>query len=504
MSYCTECGYSLPINSFFCPNCGMKLGPNELRPEHESSATENTSSGTSFHAEKVQNQAWRAPEQQTEHIYGYQRQTLPPAPNRTTKKSGSATAIIVIASIVVVLAVLAFLILTLGGGKGTYVGYWESREVDTGNGYEDELYGNDIKGLIALQLNEDGTFQMHLSFSGVDDEFGTWTESKNGLILSFDDGSEELYYINKMLIMEFSGYDYRFVRTDGSIVGAGNEVSGGHNKGLQGNAISGHVGDSEFYVSITGAEHFLDIDNEPAIRVYYEFTNNSEYSCSSWYSLGWNAKQDGEYLEETYAWEDVDVYANDTCYIRPGMTIQCCVEFRYDEDDGSIELSFFGYDSGESGGVVTATYVPGVFPGAPPAISYAQIEDPEWTKKLESSGSFEDGAFDVAVVDAKLAEDYFGDAAIRVYYEFTNNSSAPVSMDMATYCYTYQDGFSMLPTYAMEDSETDENFYKEIAPGETIITSCLFTLRNSISNVEAEIESAVNHDAVGETYIIKK
>ena len=52
-------------------------------------------------------------------------------------------------------------------------------------------------------------------------------------------------------------------------------------------------------MTVVGAEQFVTYDDEPGIRIYYDFTNNSEYTTSSWMELDFDTEQDGVEAEYT-------------------------------------------------------------------------------------------------------------------------------------------------------------------------------------------------------------
>ncbi|NLV86427.1 MAG: DUF5067 domain-containing protein, partial [Clostridiales bacterium] len=128
--------------------------------------------------------------------------------------------------------------------------------------------------------------------------------------------------------------------------------------------------------------------------------------------------------------------------------------------------------------------------------------DPVWALSISSEGLL-DGMYYVSVLNAELLDDADGNPAIRVYYDFKNNSEDTISFHSALYIRSYQDGISLSQSYLTNASETDENIYAEIASGETIRASAVFKLRNETSAVEANVEAYTSYAAVGQTYNIK-
>lgn len=520
MSFCTECGFRLPDGAAFCPNCGNKLGTSagQTAPE-EAARTDNNvvtdreqaSAETAYDPAPVQEAQHPDKRPGTDTYYGYPSSSGADAAAQARKNSSKA-AIIVIASVAVLLITAAVLLMKVVGGN-RYAGYWETDEIDIGYGYEDEIFGYDVEGMFGLQLNRDNTFVMISAFD-YGSFTGEWRKTDRGLILVSDDNSLELGYERGCLIMEDGEFKYRFERSKRSIDNpslkpgayAGGGTPAPTETPVGGNTVvagSGDVDNGEYYISIIGAENFSDIDGKSAIRIYYEFTNNSAHSMSAYSALGFTAYQDGSELEYAYSWDDADVYPNDGLNVRPGMTIQCCEQFEYNPKGGNVEAAITGWDSGESGGTVKATYVPEDLPGAPASYVFPVVKDPEWTLRLDDEGDLNDGKCHVAVKEAELIQDFYGKPAIRIYYEFTNNYGYETSMYESCYPYAYQDGISLQTTYDEMDSETDENYVRSIDSGETVTASIVFSLRNETSSVEAEVEEFATYFAIGQTYKIR-
>lgn len=554
MAFCTECGSKLPDDAVFCPNCGKSMAstaknesiaPSEIIQEEiktieyaAPAAAEAKPEPTAFQTSGVyvaptqasysapaqgtyappeqnayvppQNnyappyQGGYAPQPQNQYnqpnSYGYQPyQGMPP------KKSGGKTAIIVISSVVAVIIIAIVLILALG--KDPYVGYWETVSVDTGDGLTEDYYGTSIVGSLSMQINSDGSAYLASAYNTEVYE-GTWEETDNGIEISANDETHDFEYEDNQLIMTEDGETFYFEQVDGDI----NNPSVPHGSSADTSvdtsteetsgtvAGSGYVGDGDFYISIVGAEDFTDIDGEPAIRVFYEFTNNyyDDYSSSAYDMLSYYATQDGYDLDQTYSSDDYSVANNIYYNIRVGLTMQCAAEFKYDPYGGSVDFGICDYYDGESAGAVYASYVPGSFPGAPAPYVIAPIDDPQWTLGLPTEGALD--SFYVAVTDAEQTTDADGNPAIRVYYEFTNNSTYSTNLYTELYIYTYQDGVSLDQAYTYEESETDSNFYSDIAPGASINTSCVYVLRNQSSPVEAEVEAYTDYAAVGQLF----
>lgn len=562
MAFCTECGKQLSDSAVFCPNCGHKRSVPSEAPEEEQridaqAAPAESPEDTGENAEKETNSPaeaekegktaespeaepapepegnrWSAGSTRTESSYGYNtygnNNLGYKSHDEIAKKNNSKAAIIVIATVVVLLAVAIILFISLSKGED-FVGYWESEEVDLGTGFDDELFGRDVKGMFGLQLNEDNTYRLLSAFNS-EIVSGPWKETDSGIQLQNQMESITLSYKNRQLLLQVGGYTFALEHSDGSIdnptlpagkyAGSGNElpdapdsssgvpvpddgqkpVSPSGSPSISG---SGEVGNGDFYISVVGAEEFTDTEGDPAIRIYYEYTNNFDFPETAYNTIDWEAVQDGESLEFAYSWDDVEVYNNDLLSVRPGLTVQCCVQFKYDPNGGTVDASFFGWSAGKSGGRVLASYVPGQLPGAPAPYEYEPIPDPEWTtSELDSEGYLDNGKCYVEVTDAKLIQDSYGLDAVRVFYRFTNKYNEPVSFYSATTPIVYQDGIGLPESYAEISAETDDRANDPVEPGQTVEVSCVFRLRNNTSSIEAEVEGVDTYAAVGQTYKI--
>lgn len=522
MAFCTMCGKKLPDDAVFCPNCGHRI-------VQTGDPSGSTYEGSESHNDDIPGDQARRPYEDRGEEYRQpsdvpdRRQYGPSAdPNiyRSAANGGApasgknehTAAIIIICSVVFLLLVAAAVFFIGRNRNSEYIGYWESTGVDFGGGtvYQD-MYGQDINGLIAVQINRDHSLSLISAYEdGI--STGTWEKTSTGISAQIND--DQIYFVfdkdsDTLSLTDGSSYRIIFERADGSItdstIDAGSldeqddpMESDGTTDTVSG---SGTVGDGSYSISVIGAEQFTDVDNDAAIRIYFNFTNDSSYTISAWNALDYYARQDGKKLNEAYTWDDVDVYGNISRSVRPGITIQCCCEFCYDQDGGSVDFTIFDYDLGEDSGSVTATYVPGQLPGAPAPFTAETIDDPQWTLALPAEGTLDDYYY-VSVTDAQYIEDYYGDPAIRVYYVFTNNSGQSAAMCDVLLPYSYQDGISLDSDYPAVQLDTDDNFYQYVESGESITASYVFLLRNDTSPVEAEVEAYYTYDSVGQTYAL--
>ena len=463
MAFCIECGFQVPDTSAFCPNCGTGLSKSE--------------NNQSSYSDTPQSSEYTRPDDATYEQPASQ-EYVPPGqtvemPNDTGSQSGIYQA----------------------PAQYSYQNPTQS-SYEAPNTYQTPVtpppHQASTSGYQPQSTYYSPTPQAGMGYAPVSEKK---SGSKAGLIIGI---------ILGVLVLVAAYFVIQAInapKTNGSSSGTLHTptitIPSQNPSAIQG---SGYVDSGDYFIAIVGAEEFTDIDNQKSIRVYYYFTNLYEYPQTPYSVLEIEARQNGKLLDYAYAWNDVEEYYNEGCRIRTGVTVPCSREFKYDPNGGTIEISIYGWYDEEDGGVVNASYSPGALTGVPIPYSYTLFPNPSWTLALPSEGYLDDGDYYAAVVDAELIDDYAGNPAIRIYYEFHNYSGSPDSLYYALYPITYQDGISLFVSSASVESETDLNFKKEIPSGQTIRASAVYELRNVTSNVEAEVEAGYTYDAIGHTF----
>jgi len=245
--------------------------------------------------------------------------------------------------------------------------------------------------------------------------------------------------------------------------------------------VTAELGD--YTVTVLGAEAFEDADDAPALRVYYDFTNNSDMVVSAWGQLSFYVEQDGYELNDTYdhAEDDVDEYGNDMLNVIPGVTIRCIAEYTYKPDGGVVSFTMEEWDTEET---LVVEIDPQNLSGRPGALEFPTIDEPTWTQDMPLMATLDD-AYDVEIIDYEVVEGYDGDI-LRVYVDFTNNSDEATSLWLETYYMALQDGVELEYDFAVESVEEEENASLDIEPGTTITCAITYELRTD-SPVEVMI-----------------
>lgn len=144
----------------------------------------------------------------------------------------------------------------------------------------------------------------------------------------------------------------------------------------------------------------------------------------------------------------------------------------------------------------------------------ADLADPDTDTTQDSEDSTEDnseeaapsdsgelGEYTVSILNHELTEDYKGNPAIRVYFDFTNNSEDTASFYVATSVTAFQNGIELDKGYSTNNGvEEDDNNLKEIKPGATLKCALIYILDDDSSPVEVEVTELISWD---DTMLVK-
>ncbi|MDO4733446.1 MAG: DUF5067 domain-containing protein [Bacillota bacterium] len=256
--------------------------------------------------------------------------------------------------------------------------------------------------------------------------------------------------------------------------------------GLATAAWSNKSGD--FVLTVVGAEKFIDSDGDDALRIYYDFTNKTTYTTSlvdeildEIYSQG------GVELEYTFTnyGEGVPEEYNRMLNIRPGVSIRCINELKLQSEE-AVSMVCEAPNLDEP--ILEYEFDLAALPGVPAeGLPMATVAEPEWIASWPSSGTY-DEEYHVAITSSEFTEDLDGEKLLRVYIDFTNNSSEADSFGYAIYeLRAFQDGVQLEMGQVSSDKKVPEsaNYYTDVEPGQTISVAAEFEL---ISESPIEIE----------------
>jgi len=217
MAFCTECGYKLPCDAVFCPNCGTlivaaKISGNEVSYEKESKDIgteycETSACNTGANLVSVPNNPYNMPSD-----FGY-----PPSLEMKPKRKNGLFMAIVISAVVIIIALAGFLINNAKDEDNPYVGYWESAAIDNGAGELTDIYlGNNVAGLFGIEINNDGSAYIASAFN-TEMFKAQWITIAGGIEVT--DGNEiyELTLMNGKLLLNNEGQYIVFEMSDKDI-----------------------------------------------------------------------------------------------------------------------------------------------------------------------------------------------------------------------------------------------------------------------------------------------
>ena len=245
----------------------------------------------------------------------------------------------------------------------------------------------------------------------------------------------------------------------------------------------------DYYVEFLGAEAIeADDDGEPALRVWYRFTNGSGVVICPLMALSFDAEQDGEWMHSGFLYEDVEESENELLGVAPGCDICCTKLYQYDPAGGTIEIKVSNwYDEG-----VLYTLDPAALPGAPTV---------DLTPGYSSDDTYLDDCDDadenLEILEAEIVENWNEAPCILIHCRFTNHSDEALSFFTHYDVYALQDGIGLHQSYSPDAyTEEQDNYSAEVAPGDSVDFAVVYELRS-----DSSIAFAVRELFGGDSYL---
>lgn len=197
--------------------------------------------------------------------------------------------------------------------------------------------------------------------------------------------------------------------------------------------VSGTVNGLDY--TILGAAHVQDPEAGDLIAFYFDATNTTDELRALW-TEGFDASQNGEFLECVFEAEDVPEAFYVNFNFVPGRTIRAAALFAFDPAGGKVSFRISSYQ--DKGSTLFYYADPEALTGAPetpfafdsdPSLPGMFKDLPEATENV----SFED-------VEFFTCED--GSSAMRYFVRFPNDSEEDANY-MYHYCDAYQDGVEL-------------------------------------------------------------
>ena len=444
--------------------------------------------------------------------YAPQNGYAPPAAPKQPKKGGKKTGLFIGIGVAVIAIIAVLLIVLLGGGGAAK----DDPNLGVYNCVSYEVLGVSTKAngeWIELKAKNKATVSI------LETEFdGKWALEGDALTLTMTGVDYEGTLSNGVIEIDLFGLVYTFAK-DGAVVATPAPTStpspavdekpeeGGDKADAPAEETLAPAEDIpafepigaewiDFAVTVMGAEYFEDIDGNDAIRVYYDFYNNSNMTLEPWWELDVAVTQNGadcEYTVDNYE-DDVPEYGNEDLALRPGAANRCIGEYLMNPNGGAVTVQI--YPSWSDGTPLIAVFDPQNLPGRPAAdFQIAAVTDPQWLSDRSDLGVI-DGEYEVYIDSAETLEGYDGEQLMRVYFDFTNNSAEPCSFFWACNVSAYQDGVELPTGWAPGTVAEDDNYYNDVQPGASIRVAMIFEYRSG-SPVEIEINNTTGEGGIG-------
>lgn len=239
-----------------------------------------------------------------------------------------------------------------------------------------------------------------------------------------------------------------------------------------------------FEISVLGAERILGRSDVPAIRIYYQYTNNASYTAKAINDLDTGVTQNGETIDTVFAADDIPEDYYKELYVRPGATIRCTTVRELADETSPVTFTVGDYVTKES---IEVEFDLANLPGAPAeAFEITPMTDPQSLAGLAAEGTL-DEKYAVKITGVEKTEDRSGNPALVVHYSYTNNSDEALRFISAVKAKVFQDGIQLdegIPSDVKDPAYKMKNEKCEV--GQTVEVDMYFELR-STSPCEVEV-----------------
>lgn len=385
-------------------------------------------------------------------------------------------------------------------------GYYKATESIGADGKREDMSELEALGMAYyLVLEADGTGYMEM--------FGEKTPLQwDGSTIRDDEGNiSGFHYADDQIMLEGESSKMIFVRLTDEQLADYQENGSGSIEDILGGLIDlfgsgedttvyveteGMIGD--YAVRFVGAEALKDAEGKDALRVWYDFTNQSaEVVTAGTLNIDAEQGEDAEYMAWTYIDSDVSVPEDETDYlaVAPGFTVRCAMLRSYDPAGGEIAIKAYNWD-GEG---VVYHLDPANLPGAP-ADAFTYGEAVEGVGYMDGVPAADDA---VELLGIERVKDWDDEDAVLIRFRFTNIGSSEASFGMARDNYALQDGYGLESAVYMDGAEEEqENVWTDIAPGESVEVALAFLLRTGSPVVVTSKDSFLNESYVGAVYAL--
>lgn len=247
-----------------------------------------------------------------------------------------------------------------------------------------------------------------------------------------------------------------------------------------------HIELGDYVLSYKSACIMEDSNGDDAIVLTLDFTNNSKEADSYGFSLTDFGYQDGGMLlrAEIFVAGDSSekIDAAQKTKVEPGETIEVRTAYVLDNLKDTVEVEFELMLSDESSKItIDPSSLRREEPKKPDTGDASDAEHIKWDE------------YELEYKDAYITEDIYGNDALVLTMDFTNNSSEADAYAWCIFECAFQDGVEIDNATVLLDAETwdlvTDDQYKNIQSGKTIEVCSAFVLSNLEDTVEIVFET---------------
>jgi hypothetical protein len=109
-------------------------------------------------------------------------------------------------------------------------------------------------------------------------------------------------------------------------------------------------------MTLLNAEVIKDYKGKPAIRIYFDFTSNSDENISAMFSTMTTAFQKGVELDTAMVLDSNEFVSNYQKNIKKGVTLRCAVTFLLTDSVSPVTLEALAFPSFDSSNKLVREY----------------------------------------------------------------------------------------------------------------------------------------------------
>lgn len=256
--------------------------------------------------------------------------------------------------------------------------------------------------------------------------------------------------------------------------------------------------------ALTYTKHELvkDFQGKDALAVYFDFTNNEVASKAAMYEFSVKVFQNGMESPLAILTQPNEEYGNTLKQVKTGTTIPIC--YYYLLSDTTTEVRVEAGELINLSGLVDAQVIKLEDSADKTEVKEEKKEEkkeqvPEKKDKKDKDKTdtaknviYTDGSGSTVVLNKfELVEDYNGKPAVAIYFDYTNNSTNPMSFMFAFSTKVFQNGIECPMAILLKPASEYANLTRDIKKGISLTVCGYYSIEDK-SDLELEIGPLVD------------